>query len=115
MIFIEKLNKNESGLIQLIRMGKSIRHKWVKEVHRKTTRCSQRRKDGPRCDAAKRGVPYWAILFADMIFIEKLNKNESGLIQLIRMGKSMRHKWVKEVHLKTTPCSQRRKKKLGSP
>ena len=23
--------KNESGLIQMIRMGKSIRHKWVNE------------------------------------------------------------------------------------
>ena len=26
--------KNESGLLQMIRMGKSIRHKWVKQERR---------------------------------------------------------------------------------
>ena len=30
----------------------------------------------PRYDTAKHGVPSGAILFADMNFIEKLNKNE---------------------------------------
>ena len=56
-----------------------------------------------RCDAAKRGVPSGAILFAYMVFIEKWNKNEkllpkplkwNGLIQMIRTGKSMRQKRV---------------------
>ena len=30
--------------------------------------------NSPRCDAAERGVPSWAILFAKRNFIEKLNK-----------------------------------------
>ena len=65
------------------------------------------KQDSPRCDAAKRGVPSVALLFAYMNFIEKLDKKEkntpdvhkkeSGLIQMIRMGKSIRHKWVKWV------------------
>ena len=59
----------------------------------------------PRCDAAECGVPSGAILFAERIFIEKLNKilkitpdaskNESGLTQMIMMGKSIRQIWVK--------------------
>ena len=59
----------------------------------------------PRCDAAERGVPSGAILFAQRNFIEKSEKNEnysspytptneSGLIQLIMMGKSIRQIWV---------------------
>ena len=39
----------------------------------------------PRCDAAKRGVPSGAILFADMIIIEKLNKNEKSLLEPLKM------------------------------
>ena len=60
----------------------------------------------PRCDAAERGVPSGAILFARRNFIEKSDKkikitpntpkNESGLIQLIMMGESIRQIWVKE-------------------
>ena len=57
----------------------------------------------PRCDATKHGVPSENILFADKIFIEKKKKKttpeaptkENGLIQMIRMGKSIGHKWVK--------------------
>ena len=58
----------------------------------------------PRCDAAVRGVPSGAILFAWRNFIEKMRQNlkitpktpnnESGLIQLITMGKSICHIWV---------------------
>ena len=54
----------------------------------------------PRCDAAERGVPSGAILFAQRNFIEKSDKkikitpntpkNESELIQLIMMGESIR-------------------------
>ena len=56
------------------------------------------KQNSPRCDAAKCGVQSGAILFA---YIEKWNispdapKNESGLIQMIGMGKFIRHKWVK--------------------
>ena len=32
------------------------------------------KQNSPRCDAAERGVPSGAILFAERIFIEKLNK-----------------------------------------
>ena len=32
------------------------------------------KQNSPRCDAAERGVPSGAILFANIIFIEKLNK-----------------------------------------
>ena len=49
-----------------------------------------------RCDAAERGVPSVAILFAYIIFIEKLNtilkttpdapKNESGFTKMIMIG-----------------------------
>ena len=59
----------------------------------------------PRCDAAKRGVPSGAILFAYRGFHLKMEfnfkiipaapKNESGLTQLITMGESIRHIWVK--------------------
>ena len=50
----------------------------------------------PRCDAAERGVPSGAILFAYRIFIDlKITpdapKNESGLTQMIMMGKFIRH------------------------
>ena len=45
----------------------------------------------PRCDAAKRGVPSGAIQFAD------------GLIQMIGMGKHIRHKWVKCIKKKNQP------------
>ena len=51
----------------------------------------------------ERGVTSGAILFAYRNFIEKLNfkitpaapKNESGLAQIIMMGESIRHLWVK--------------------
>ena len=59
----------------------------------------------PRCDAAESGVPSGAILFAKRIFIKNLfkkmkitpdaPKNESGLTQMIKMGKSIRQIWVK--------------------
>ena len=32
------------------------------------------KQNSPRCDAAERGVPSGAILFANRIFVEKLNK-----------------------------------------
>ena len=32
------------------------------------------KQNSPRCEAAERGVPSGAILFAERIFIEKLNK-----------------------------------------
>ena len=50
---------------------------------------------------AKRGVPSGAILFADMILNEikikiypNIPKTENGLIQMIRIGKFIRQKWV---------------------
>ena len=59
----------------------------------------------PRCDAAERGVPSGAFLFAWRNFIEKMRlklkitsntpKNESGLSRFIMMGKSIRQIWVK--------------------
>ena len=57
----------------------------------------------PRCEAAERGIPSGAILFAHRNFMEKSDKkkikittkNESGLIQLIMMGESIRQIWVK--------------------
>ena len=53
------------------------------------------KQNSPRCDAAERGVPSWAILFAKIIFIKKLKKIkksllESGLTQMMTMGKSIR-------------------------
>ena len=51
------------------------------------------KQNSPRCDATKRGVPSAAILFC----LEKFKitpdapKIESGLIQFIGMGKSIRH------------------------
>ena len=59
--------------------------------------------NSPSCDAAKR---VGAILFANLIFIENEIKkkrnntpdapnNESGLIQMIRMEKSILHMWNK--------------------
>ena len=54
------------------------------------------KQNSPRCDAAERGVPSGAILFAYRNFIEKWSKilkshlwplkNESGLAQMIMMG-----------------------------
>ena len=35
------------------------------------------KQNSPRLNAAKRGVPSGAILFADMNFIENLNRNEN--------------------------------------
>ena len=35
---------------------------------------AERKQNSPRCDAAERGVLSGAILFAERIFIEKLNK-----------------------------------------
>ena len=58
----------------------------------------------PRCDAAERGVPSGAILFAQRNFIEKLDKkikktpntpkDKSGFTLMIMMGKSIRQIWV---------------------
>ena len=58
----------------------------------------------PRCDAAERGVPSGAILFAQRNFIEKWNtilkshlrplKIGSGLSQLIMVGESIRQIWI---------------------
>ena len=55
--------------------------------------CDIGKQYSPRCDAAERGVPTGAILFAQRNFIEKWNKNsksllmslnnESGLTQMI--------------------------------
>ena len=66
------------------------------------------KQNSPRCDAEKLGSPSGAILFAEKIFIEKLNKNEkntpdvpkneNGLIQMIRLRKSIRHMWVKSIN-----------------
>ena len=62
------------------------------------------KQNSPRCDAAERGVPSGAILFAQRNFIEKRDKkikitsntpkNESGLTQLIMMEESIRQIWV---------------------
>ena len=55
------------------------------------------KQNSPKCDATKRIIPSGAILFAEKIFIEKskntldVPKNESGLIQMIRMCKSIHH------------------------
>ena len=43
------------------------------------------KQNSPRCDAAKRGVPSGAILIAEIIFIEKLNKNEKLLLMSLKM------------------------------
>ena len=61
----------------------------------------------PRCDAAERGVPSGAILFAYRNFIEKWIKilkshpaapnYESGLTQMIMLGESIRQIWVKNI------------------
>ena len=48
------------------------------------------KQNGPRCDAAERGVPSGAILFAYRIFIGKLNKILKSLTKMIMMGKSIR-------------------------
>ena len=56
----------------------------------------------PRCDAAERGIPSGAMMFAQRNFIEnemkkitpKTPTNESGLPQLIMMGESIRQIWV---------------------
>ena len=66
------------------------------------------KQNSPRCDAAKRGVPSGAFLFAQRNFIEKrdkkikitpyIPKNESGLTQFIMIGKSIRQIWVNVNH-----------------
>ena len=43
------------------------------------------KQNSPRCDATKRGVPSGAILFAYMIFIEKLYKNKIKLVVPLEM------------------------------
>ena len=43
------------------------------------------KKSSPRCDTAKRAVSSGAILFAYMIFIEKLNKTEKSLPMSLKM------------------------------
>ena len=43
------------------------------------------KQNSPRCDAAKRGVPSGAILFAQRKFIEKRNKNEKSLPTPLKM------------------------------
>ena len=55
----------------------------------------------PRCDTAECGAPSGSILFAQRNFIDKkikitpnTPKNESGLLQLIMMGESIRQIWV---------------------
>ena len=55
------------------------------------------KQNSPRCDAAERGEPSGAILFAQRSFIKNeikitpnTPKNESGLTQMIMMGKSIR-------------------------
>ena len=52
------------------------------------------KQNNPRCDAAKRGVPSGAILFPFKTFIERCNKNKSGLSQMIKMGKPICHTYV---------------------
>ena len=54
----------------------------------------------PRWDATERGIPSGTILFAQRNVIDKKKitpntpKHESGLIQLITMGESIRQIWV---------------------
>ena len=64
------------------------------------------KQNSPRCDATEPGVPSGAILFQQRNFIKKeikiqitpnIPKNESGLTQMITMGESIRHIWVKTV------------------
>ena len=66
----------------------------------------------PRWDAAECGIPSGATLFDKRNFIEKWNQkfkitfdgpnNESGLNQMITMGKSIRHKRVNAIWPKST-------------
>ena len=63
------------------------------------------KQNSPRSDAAERGVPSGAVLFAKRIFTKNLfkklkvtpdaPKNLSGPTQLIMMGKFIRQIWVK--------------------
>ena len=56
------------------------------------------KQNSPRCEAAKRGYSVCSLGFQKKkkrINTPDVPKNESGLIQMIRMGKSIRHKWVK--------------------
>ena len=61
------------------------------------------KQNSPGCNAAKRGVPSGAILFTDINKNEKITpvspENESRLSQMIRMGKSIRNRWVKALYL----------------
>ena len=41
--------------------------------------------NSPRCDAAKRGVPSGAILFAGMNLFKKWNKDEKLLLMALKM------------------------------
>ena len=50
------------------------------------------KQNSPRCDAAKRGVPSGAILFAHMFFIEKWNKIENLLLTSLKL-KADSSKW----------------------
>ena len=43
------------------------------------------KQNSPRCEAAERGLPSGAILFAFMNFIEKWNKNEKFLPMPLKM------------------------------
>ena len=65
------------------------------------------KQNNPICDAAKRGVPSRAILFPFKNFIERGNKNKSGLSQMIRMGKPICHTYVGKYNRVTSLFSGR--------
>ena len=79
------------------------------------------KQNSPWCDAALCDVPSGAILFAYIIFIGQWNKkwkitpeapkNESGLVQMIAMGTSIRHKWVKVLSFSYTTSKDKTSKR----
>ena len=56
----------------------------------------------PKC-----GVPSGAILFPFKTFIERCNKNNSGLSEMIRMGKPICHTYVGKYNRVTSLFSGR--------
>ena len=61
------------------------------------------------------GVPSGAILFAFMIFSEKLNKNENKtlLMHLKVIRKSIHHKWIKQIDYSSFERTSLKKQENG--
>ena len=118
---IRVMSEKKSSMIALIfeheRFPARVFHNWclthISLASHLWEICKQCR---PRSDAAERGVWSGSTLFAHRNFYQKYDKNEkstpdnpkrqNGLVQLIRMGKSIRQMWVKRQQNPHHRCNQ---------